>query len=644
MGNLIFKNHGIEGLQKFADFAIVAADRDQFVSTYSQSEGRWNWDSTNSTLKTAQLFVAANLEPDQEDDFHFDESNMRFVEVFYAQEDSNFNTYANRSYVTQVYVDGQWQDAAEGLINTHHDHAHDYGPESFQPAEIQHTSVGGRSIYSDPNWQEGHYLGTIYYVASINTGTRVYINHFDVGLDVIHIVDESGAVLEVIDIDRADYADVRKYLLENHNIELNARPETEVLTQSMVIDSAQVLAAGGSLILQAEDFFADPDNAHTINHSTADGLHTRIQFAGHDQTRSWLTLLDDGTLQIADINQVPSGLHEIYVSISDEAGLLEGAMITLAIDPTVTVGGIEYDPQSGLELELRSAGGSAIGFFAQVVTEDDLPVSFVDHLGVRIGDASGLPSGFAAGVITTNLADPIDHGVMKFFAIDYSSQEIFELAVTSTGEDSFSLSRGDQVLADMTITENLADDPSTYIDEMYVNGLEDVLLGIALNIDLEAISLHADQPIEVTVETTAFREAFYSGEFGFLLADLQSGFLIDPQSGVLLENLGLTPENVSQYGVISFDSPADTSAQITSSFLLDADLNLNNLALFPYYQVQTHQGNQLFLGGASGMHDGISHIARIAQNTFGVEDLVGADYDFDDFMVTINSISVTGFA
>lgn len=47
------------------------------------------------------------------------------------------------------------------------------------------------------------------------------------------------------------------------------------------------------------------------------------------------------------------------------------------------------------------------------------------------------------------------------------------------------------------------------------------------------------------------------------------------------------------------------------------------------------------LSGAAGARDGVSRIARMAQNTFGVEDLVGGNDDFDDFMITINAIGVS---
>jgi hypothetical protein len=328
--------------------------------------------------------------------------------------------------------------------------------------------------------------------------------------------------------------------------------------------------------------------------------------------------------------------------VTDGAGLLEGAMITLAVDPVISVGHLEFPNDSVLAVNFVNPTHSAVGLFAQIVDERGLPVSFMEHLGVRIGDASGLPSGFDAGLITTNLADPIDHGEMMFYAMHYSTGELAALEARNTGLGRFSLFDGNDLLAEMTITDSTSTDLFTYIDEIYLNGLEDVLLGIPLNTSLtDILTSHQQAATLVNIHTTAASESYYSGTFGFFIADLQSGHLIDPRSGVKLENLGLKPDNVRDYSAFFIDGVDESIVTNTHSFTLDPHLNLNNLGLFPYYQVDTFQGSQLFLGGAAGARDGVSHIARVAQNTFGVEDLVGNDYDFDDFMLTINSITVT---
>ena len=59
MGNLIFKSHGIEGLQKFAGFAIIESHRDLFVSTYSQAGARWDWAAADQDVSQMMALTAA---------------------------------------------------------------------------------------------------------------------------------------------------------------------------------------------------------------------------------------------------------------------------------------------------------------------------------------------------------------------------------------------------------------------------------------------------------------------------------------------------------------------------------------------------------------------------------------------------------
>lgn len=640
MGNLISKNHGVDGLQKFADFALVESAREQFVSTYSQPGGRWDWDGARLSLDQVRLFLATVEESGHEaGHFHFDESKLRFVEVFYADEQASFTSNNNRTYLTQVNDGGRWWDIAAGVINTHHDHLEDYGPEAFLPAAVQHVSAGGRALWSESNQQEGHYLGTVYFVANVNTAARVYVNQFDVDFDELHVVDEQGNLVEVIDVDRADYPEVRQYLVDTYNIILNARPEAQTLSQAMVIRSDQV---HGSVVIQAADFFASADATHAREHDPAAGKHSAVRFASHDETHSWLRLRDNGTLEITDIDAVPKGVHKVYVSVTDEAGLLEGAMITLAIDPQVRVAGQAYDTSTQITLDFRdSVGASALGLFAQVFGEQGNPVSFVEHLGVRLGQASGLPEDFDAGLISTNLSDAIDHGDLVFFALDYDTQTLHPLDLLQSGTDQFVLSRAGQAVADVSLGGSAA---SSYIDEIYFVGLEDVRLGIPLTGSwVNSVTGSAGQPTEVRLDASVIGESAYAGEFGFIVAHAQSGHLIDPRSGVGLKSVNLSYDTVSDYSVYSVRSAPGTVVQGSGVFSLDPDLNLNNIVLLPYYKVQTDQGSQLFMGGASGARNGLSHVVRVDRNTFGVEDLISGDYDFDDALLTVNAITVTDY-
>jgi hypothetical protein len=119
--------------------------------------------------------------------------------------------------------------------------------------------------------------------------------------------------------------------------------------------------------------------------------------------------------------------------------------------------------------------------------------------------------------------------------------------------------------------------------------------------------------------------------------------VVDPLSGLQLEHAVLDVNNIRNYAVYEVAAPKEAQIESNQSFQMASQLNLNNLALLPYYIAHSPDGSELFLGGGSGIRDGVSHIARLGMNTFGVEDMVGGDYDFDDVIVTINALTITDF-
>ena len=642
LGNLIFKNHGEQGLQKFAQYAVVESYRDLYVATYSKPEGRWSWDADNSGLKAARLFLAtkADHEHDHDGDHaFFEEPPIRYIEVFFEDAQAKFNTPANRTYLTQFYEDGQWVDSALGLVGSHHDHMEDNGPEVFQPAQIQYADRGGRALWFESNSQNGHYLGTIYYVENVNPEARVFINKFDVGRDELWIVDGDGNRVEFFDIDHGDFHQIRKAILEKYNVKINARPESQLLTQSKVLLSGDV---AGPVLLSADEFFGDHDTVHLVSHSPTDGFHTDFVFVGHDETLPWLSLRQDGLLEISDLSTVAAGTYKIYVSVSDGAGMLEGALIVLSIDPKVMVGSRVFAPTTSIEVNFTQSSESAVSLFGQIYDENGNPTSGLQHLATRVGDASGVPMGVDPSFVTSGLAPATGHGKMQFFAYFYGSDEMVMLDLHESEQGQFSLQHQGDLFAQFTT--GTASTVSPYIDELYFVGLEDLMFGIPLHSSVVFSESKApDSPFLVSFETTVSREAYFDGDFGLFLADLQTGHVVDPTSGMQLENAILDVRNMSSYAVYEVAAPKDGQVQSSVTFQINGKLNLNNLAFLPYYIAHSPNGSELFLGGSAGNRDGVSHIARIGNNTFGVEDMVGGDYDFDDVVVTINSFTVTDF-
>ena len=277
MGNLINEKYGIAGLQKFADFAVTEAYRDIYVATYSQPGARWNWGNAALTipdivfqLEAAQMAATAH---------QLAETPLRQIEVFYANDSATLDTTANRTYLTQVLKDGVWADSAAGLISIHAHNVNEGADSVFNVAATQHAGAGGRGLAIAPNLNNASPLASIYDVENINMQARVFINDFDVGLDEIRIVDANGRVLTVIDVDHANYPDVQRQLLADYNIVLNARAETETLTNQKIVLTKNTT---GPLIIRASEFFDDADfHANGAVHGPSS-----LSFSSYDESLS----------------------------------------------------------------------------------------------------------------------------------------------------------------------------------------------------------------------------------------------------------------------------------------------------------------------------------------------------------------------
>ena len=627
MGNLIFEKYGAAGLRKFADFALVDNQRDLYVSTFSQPGARWNFDKPAAAVQAANAFMAA--EPLVESSAtSVAELPLRTVEVFHQDASSTLTTVANRSYLTQVQLDGHWVDSAAGLVGVHYETD---TPGLYSAAQTQHAASGGRTLSSQLGAHDNSYLATTYSVENVNTQTRVYINNFDVGEDELQIVDAAGNVIELIDIDTGNFDQIYQKLLTQYNIEINARPETQTLTHAKVLHAAQ---ANGPVLLRAADFFGDADVVHAANSNGA--THSNLTFVNQDDTLPWLSLREDGLLEIADITKVAAGTYEVYVSVADGAGILEGVPIVIAIDPKVIIGSHAYAPTSSMDIHFRTAESGAISLFAQAYDQDGYSVSELQHLALRVGDNAGTPNGLDINHIRSELADQTNNGTMKFFAFFHDSNEMVGLDLAATSADNYSLKLQDQVIADFVMGQDNA--VETYVDEIYVPGVNDLILGLKLdNLLPSGGSTTALRPHQVTLETTISRESALTGEFGLFLADLETGCVIDPTSGVQLEDLILDSGNIASYAVYSVTKSENGTSNSSASFLVDPQLNLHNVALLPYYKLAN---GQFLLADTNHTADGVSHIVRLGENSFGVEDLVGGDYDFDDMVIGINKISV----
>lgn len=642
MGNLIFKKYGIEGLQKFAQFALVEESRDLYVSTYSVAGGRWDWNGVNASPEVSLVTSFANLADESEavSDTDAHAIDTRFVEVFYAGDDASLTTSENRTYLTQIYLDGKWVDSEAGLVSIHHQHDESEESNLKQAAKEQHAERGGRAVWSELGSDSLHHLGTTYYVQQINTAARVFINQFDVGIDVLEIVDAAGQVIKSIDIDHGDFDQTREMLLQQYNIQLNARPETEAHTSAKVLIKANL---GETVLLDASEFFADQDVVHGGAHNPGESLHTSLIFVGHDETLPWLSLRSDGLLEISNLSAIASGTYQTYVSASDGASLLEGVLITLSIDPVLTIGNQTYSPDTDLEVTFEQSLSSAVSLYSQIYDPAGNAVSGLEQLALRVGDSAGTPAGLETSVIDTKLANPADHGSMQFFAYFHDSKEMVMLSLENQDDERVTLSHEGQLFASVAIDEPGSDQTNAEpnINDFYIPAIQDSIVGLSLTPQSTHIeSKEPGRAYKVLLDTSVFSETLHQGAFGLLLVDLKTGHVVNPTTGVQIEEAVLNVDSVGDYAIYNADTPRDGQNRVNTTLLLDAQLNLNNLAFLPYYVAELPEGQTLFFGMGTESNPSASQIVRAGKNIFAVEEVLEGDADFDDLMVRVDAMRV----
>ena len=652
MGNLIFQEYGVDGLSKFANYAVMPESRAQYISTYSKPGARWNWDAVLQPLGELQL-LALGAAPAPASD-SAPEGDFRQIKVFFDLPGSTANTLDNIQILTQIKDGNRWVDSAAGVVGLHHeevDPALMYRAAAVQHQDPAYTGLkpnppgglkpGGRALWSERLNDYSDHLATLYTVENVNTHARVYINQFDVTHDELRIVDANGLDVALIDIDRADFEEVRKSILDQYNILINARPEYEAISSERVLSKQ---SAVGPVVLAASDFFSDSDFV-LANLDGAGAPARSLRFVSHDATLPWLKLTNAGELQIDDLSAIAPGTYSVYVSVTDGTGTAESGHITLSIDPQVLVNGQSYQPTTLIRLDFPELSQAAVQIYTQVFDGRNNPVGELNQVAMSLGKNWGTPAGLETGFSDSILADPTDHGTVRLFARLGENASLVELAVQNAGADTYRLLAGDQLVARLSMG-GAAPTPThsapAVINELYVPSIDDIMLGIPLKHNVSSVDVtDADRPHQVSITMMMYREALIDSEFGFLLADLSTGHPINPKDGTVAERAFVTVDNLASFSVFSATAPRSEAVQRSGSFALDKDLNPDGLALLPYLKVGTGDSARLFFSADTSSPDGINHVARLNGYTFGCEDLVGGDYDFDDMVAVVKSLIVT---
>jgi hypothetical protein len=239
--------------------------------------------------------------------------------------------------------------------------------------------------------------------------------------------------------------------------------------------------------------------------------------------------------------------------------------------------------------------------------------------------------------------DLFNSGRQAFFLRNpMASAELIPLEIRNEKQSAFSLSSG-SIRIDATVVATSAAAPLTTSVE--VGG--ESMLGLAL----PSMAPSSTGPArKVSVSIDLFREASFNSTIGFYLADSVTGAVVDGRTGSFITGSPFDDQRnpSSDYlmkaaanSVWNGSVGNGRTTTVTQTFDVHASLDLDNLVLLPFIDVNAPGGRNTFIAGSSGNRDRISHVTLLSKNVFGFEDqLRGGDFDYDDMVAVIRSVNI----
>ncbi|MEA5442609.1 ExeM/NucH family extracellular endonuclease [Cyanobium gracile] len=284
---------------------------------------------------------------------------------------------------------------------------------------------------------------------------------------------------------------------------------------------------------------------------------------------------------------------------------------------------------SAFDFSFGSTLPAAVALQARFLDVQGQPVAGVQTLATAVGQASGLPAGFAAADQQGVLGDGQFDGSVEFFLTNLSSGATTPLSLSGSAATGFVLAGGG-----LSITASLT--PEAQKPEVFNTSFSigtDALIGL----DLSGLTNQLNLDVEI------YREAAFNSTLGLYLSDRSTGDVIDPLTGAVASG-GSWAGSESAYrqaavanALWSGTTANNTVASLSATVSLNDALRFSDYVLLPFIQVANTK--QIYVAGASRNADDFGHIQLIGTNTFGFEDLRGGgDADFDDLILRVNAL------
>jgi hypothetical protein len=454
----------------------------------------------------------------------------------------------------------------------------------------------------------------------------IEIRDFQLGRDSITLIEGDPSLSTPLPITGATYFEWRNKLQTTYNVAINAAPMVRQAKRNLAI-TRSMLRDGFSF--SARDLFADLD--------TGD-----LTLVGLDKNPPWLQLLN-GKLQVAPGANVQSGTYTFAVAGSDGMSRTPLTSFSFAVDPQVSIGSLNLAAGSTLEFRFNGIGNAAVELLVQTLDANDQPLHKPRLVAGQMGLNDGLPAGLDGNLTNAVAGDLFNSGRLAFFLRKpMESAELIALEIRNKTQSAFSLSSG-SIRVDAAVMATSAATPLTTFVE--VGG--ESMIGLAL----PSIAPSSTGPArKVSVSIDLFREAAFDSTIGFYLADSITGAVLDGRTGSFISGTPFDDQRnpsadyastAAANGVWKGSVGNGRTTTVTQTFDLHASLDLDNLVLLPFIEVNSSGGRHTFIAGSSGNRDRISHITMLGNNVFGFEDQQrGGDFDYDDMVAVIRTVNM----
>ena len=654
MGNLIYSNYGVTGLNKFANYVFdTKLDRIAYVAAYGNKMGtlpigdisgislnshavnsnfiQQNFSLEELDFNKAPLYLDNDVQLDIPTDDISDDPRVRLVKIFGPAYVNTSQPFGSGKYGFQYFdvASLKWLDTDDTFFDIHDELNASDVSRITTPSIQQHSLKGERAMWTTASTTSINGEATDFYVELKNQETKVYLKDFSLHHDRVIFVDDSAGEIK-LDEKFYDSLSVNNLVAElsKHGVIIDFKPETSC-KPNVILVSEQKLAS--PLVIEAKSF-------------ASDHLGRDILFTDYDQSLPFLKL-EEGKLVASAISSEYLGKkYTVNASITNGASTLQDVPISIALAPKIEFSGHSYDSQSNFKLSFSKLDSSSFSIFSRLSDQPNSPGIFTLLISSIDGDSPTV-QGFDAFNLDVTLTDDHGSGAIDFWLQDSSGQFI-PLKIESTSKGNYKLLYSpEQELAQLNYINNGSEVSTPILRSV---AMEDELFdGLGFDLNQSLFDLDPEgrvKPWNVSLSLDLYREAVKDDIVGFYLFDEYEGGILDPLTGDVVQanNHSDWSEIIEKYSVWTGSTDNQSPRSFVKTFDINALVDPDSLTLLPFFISTAGSSKAIYSSFDSLNPGGVSMITELSRNSLGFEDIhtSNSDFDFNDLIVRLNSITL----